>query len=232
MNAVAWGHQSMLTAAGLDHQDLPLPQRLALNYAPSGTRPATAALFTFDARLGELVAKASEPLLGQLRLAWWRDEMGKPVPERVKGDPVLDALGQSWAGEEAALVGLVDGWELLLGEALGESALEGFAASRAEAFGALARLLGAVPSAEAAARAGSVWALADFASRTSDPAERDGAVALALGYGRNPAPRARVLRPLAVLHGLALHSLAGGGAPLVSRRRDVIAAVRLGMFGR
>ena len=232
MNAVAWGHQSMLTAAGLDHQDLPLPQRLALNYAPSGTRPATAALFTYDARLGELGAKASEPLLGQLRLAWWRDEMGKPVPERVKGDPVLDALGQSWAGEEAALVGLVDGWELLLGEALGESELEGFAAIRAEAFGALARQLGAVPSAEAAARAGSVWALADFASRTSDPAERDGAVALALGYGRNPAPRARVLRPLAVLHGLALHSLAGGGAPLVSRRRDVIAAVRLGMFGR
>lgn len=232
MNAVAWGHQSMLTAAGLDHQDLPLPQRLALNYAPSGTRPATAALFTFDARLGELVAKASEPLLGQLRLAWWRDELDKPVPERVKGDPVLDALGRTWAGEEAALVALVDGWEVLLGEALGREMLEDFAQGRAGAFAALARLLNAGTLVESASHSGSVWALADFASRTSDPAERDGAVSLALGYGRNPAPRARVLRPLAVLHGLALRSLAGGGAPLVSRRRDVIAAVRLGMFGR
>lgn len=212
---------------------LPLPQRLALNYAPARVRAPTAALFAFDTRLSELVAKANEPLLAQLRLAWWRDELGKPPAERAKGDPVLDSLGETWAGEERALAGLVDGWEQLVGEApLPGSALEAFAQGRADAFAALARLAGEQAAEEAARGAGTVWALADFVSRASDEEERQAALALAQGVAREAAPLPRPLRPLAVLRGLARRALAAGGAPLVTRRRDILAALRLGMTGR
>lgn len=210
----------------------PLPQRLALNYAPAKHREAMAVLFALDARLSELVAKANEPLLAQLRLAWWRDELGKPADERAKGDPVLDALGQWWTGEEPALAGLVDGWEQLVGDApLPDSALEAFAEGRAAAFAALARQTGEGAFAAQAHTAGRVWALADFATHTSDPDERAAALRLA-GRALDAPAFPRALRPLAILHGLARRSIARGGAPLIAGRRDILAALRLGMFGR
>ena len=46
-------------------------------------------------------------MLGQMRLAWWREALGKPVADRPRGDRVLDAIGQDWAGREAALVAMV-----------------------------------------------------------------------------------------------------------------------------
>ena len=211
---------------------LPPPQRLALNYAPAAWRAATGALFALDTRLSELVAKANEPLLAQLRLAWWRDELGKPPGERAKGDPVLDAIGLWWAGEEPALAGLVDGWEQLVGDPpLPDATLEAFAEGRAEAFAALARRVGEGGAAADAEAAGRLWALADFATHTSDPEER--AAALRLAGAAAGAPRLpRALRPLAILRGLARRSIARGGAPLVAGRRDVLAALRLGMSGR
>ncbi|WP_374405754.1 hypothetical protein [Pelagerythrobacter sp.] len=211
---------------------LPLPQKLALNYAPAASRDATAALFALDTRLSELVAKANEPLLAQLRLAWWRDELGKPVDARAAGDPVLDAIGQWWGGEEVALAGLVEGWEQLVGDApLPARAIETFAEGRAGAFAALARHTGEPEAAADARAAGRLWALADFAAQATDAEERAIALTFAEETERR-APRERRLRPLAVLYGLALRSLAGGGAPLVGGRRDVLAALRLGMFGR
>ena len=46
--------------------------RLALAYAPAEARPAWAGLLALDARLAGVVRAAREPVLGQLRLAWWR----------------------------------------------------------------------------------------------------------------------------------------------------------------
>ncbi|WP_182849666.1 squalene/phytoene synthase family protein [Pelagerythrobacter aerophilus] len=224
----------MLSAAdSMDLGFLPLPQRLALNYAPERIRAQTAALFALDARLGELVAKANEPLLAQLRLAWWRDELSKPQEERARGDPILDTLGETWPGEEHALIRLIDGWEQLVGAApLPGSALESFADGRAGAFAALARLAGE-PSAEEIARdAGRVWALADLAARVSDDQERQTACRLAEGQEHRFPRLPRALRPLAVLRGLAHRALLLGGAPLVTGRRDILAALRLGMIGR
>lgn len=211
---------------------LPLPQRLALNYAPAAWREATGALFALDARLSELVAKANEPLLAQLRLAWWRDELGKPAGERAKGDPVLDTIGRWWEGEEPALAELVDGWEHLVGEPpLPGRSLEAFVEGRAAVFAVLARRIGESAAAADAHAAGRLWALADFATHASDADER--AAALRLAGAAEGAPKLpRALRPLAVLHGLARRSIARGGAPLVGGRRDILAALRLGMLGR
>jgi phytoene synthase len=32
-------------------------------------------------------------MLGQMRLAWWREALGKPLADRPRGDEVLDAVG-------------------------------------------------------------------------------------------------------------------------------------------
>lgn len=212
---------------------LPLPQRLALNYAPAAWREATDALFALDTRLAELVAKANEPLLAQLRLAWWRDELCKPPTERAKGDPVLDAIDPWWTGEQPALVGLVDGWEQLVGDrSLSEQTIEAFAEGRAGAFAALARRTGEGAAQADASAAGRVWALADFATHTNDAEERAAALRLAGSTAGNDPQLPRALRPLAILRGLARRSIAHGGVPLVGGRRDIFAALRLGMLGR
>lgn len=212
---------------------LPLPQRLALHYAPGPARAPTLALLALDARLSELVAKANEPLLAQLRLAWWRDELGKPQAERARGDPVLDAL-EAWAGEEQALAGLVEGWEHLIGDApLPASSLEKFADGRGNAFAALARLTGQGQSAKAAGHAARIWALADFAAHSRNAEERSTALQLGGALARRAGAKlSRPLRAVAVLRGLGRRAIERGGGPLVGGRRDVLATMRLGMLGR
>lgn len=214
-------------------EPLPLPQRLALNYASPPLRGPATALFTLDARLGELVAKANEPLLAQLRLAWWRDELRKPAADRARGDPVLDSVGESWGGEEKVLSALVDGWESLVGDApLPEHAIAAFAEGRSGTFAALARLVGRADAIAAARETGTIWALADFAANVTDEEERAVAVRLAGETAPAPGKLPRILRPLAILRGLSRRALARGGGPLVSGRGDILAALRLGMFGR
>lgn len=212
-------------------ETLPLPQRLALAYAPARLRAQTLGLFALDAHLANLIRKGREPLLTQARLAWWRERLGDPVETRPKGDPVLDLLA-SWQGHEAALVALVDGWEHMVGESLGHEEIRQFAEGRAAAFAGLAALAGEEKSREAAARAGSRWALADLAAHLGNPTERERTLeaARASGVGRHALPRA--LRPLAVLDGLARRSLAAGGTPLADGPGSGLAALRLGILGR
>ncbi|WP_373487503.1 squalene/phytoene synthase family protein, partial [Blastomonas sp.] len=144
----------------MDPDLLPQPQRLALLYAPPGMRPAVGCLFELDERLGRIVATAREPMLAQMRMVWWRDRLGEARDMRPKGDPVLDAVGSYWPGEEAALIALVDGWEELLGQApLSENAFRQFAEGKGAAFAAVARLAGQASYAEAAHDAGCRFAL-------------------------------------------------------------------------
>ncbi|MBS3932029.1 MAG: hypothetical protein KGZ65_12405, partial [Sphingomonadales bacterium] len=125
---------------------------------------------------------------------------------------------------------LVDGWEALLGEApLPQDHLTQFAAGRGESCAVLAEVLGAGESAGSARLAGSAWALAELAPRLSDPHERDCAAALIAQHPWDNIALPRALRPLKLLHGLALRSK--GQTPLLDRRRDILAAFRLGLLG-
>ena len=210
---------------------LRLPQRLALSYAPRTTRAGFAGLFAFDAALGDIIRQAREPVLAQLRLAWWRDALAKDVADRPNGNPVLGLLN-AWGAETAALRDMVDGWEGLLDEGgLDEDAINRFATARADAFSALARLSGA-GRIEEVAGAGKLWALADLRSGLSDIGERD----LALGMAQRalPLPRTlpRAMRPLAVLAGLAHRALLRGNGVILSGKEDMVVAMRLGLFGR
>lgn len=209
--------------------ELPLERRLALSYAPARARPATLALFALDGALGRLVQSTREPMLGQLRLAWWREALARPLNQQPQGEPVLEAL-QVFGDHRGKLECLVDGWEALLGEApLPQHHLTLFATGRGEACAVLAAVLGEDSAAGSARQAGSAWALAELAPRLSDPQERDDAAALIAQHPWENLALPRALRPLKLLHGLALRSK--GQAPLLERRRDILAAFRLGLLG-
>ncbi len=209
--------------------ELPVEQRLALTYAPGPSRPVILGLLALDNRLAGIVRQAREPMLGQLRLSWWRDRLGPNGPSGTSGDPLLDLL-DGWGAQRTALAGLADGWEHLLSETqLDAAALRGFIEARAQACAAMAERLGEGASAGEAARAGRNWAVAELASKLSDPAERELAGALAAAQDWRAARLPRALRPLAVLHGLARRSR--GASPLLSGPIDGVVAVRLGLLG-
>lgn len=206
---------------------LPAVQRVALAYAPQRSRAAWLGLLALDTRLAQLVRETREPMLGQIRLAWWRERLGGAREKRPKGEPLLALLGE----DSERLVPLVDAWEAMLGEApLPRDTLADFAEGRARAMAGLAAALGHPAAADDSARVGRSWALADLALRLSHPQERE-RVAELIAVGDQTAPRLpRQMRPLVVLHGLAFRDLgrgtdeAGMGA--------LFATLRLGIFGR
>lgn len=205
-------------------------QRLALAYAPAASRPGLLALLALDARLAGIVRHSREPMLAQLRLAWWREQLATmgDKGESGGGDPLLASI-RVWPGSRAPLVGLVDGWEAMVGEApLPASAFAPLAEARASAFAALAASEQEAASAMAMARA---WALADIADRLSDPREREAALALVQAQDWRARRLGRGLRSLCVLHALAARAVsrkAGARAGFV----DLLVAMRVGLFGR
>lgn len=212
-------------------QSLPPERRIALAVTPAPLRPVLEALLLLDARLGEALARAREPLLAQVRLAWWRERLAEGPAAWPLGNPVLTHLAACWLGPTEALVALVDGWEELLGEApLDQHAIARFAAGRGAAIAAFADIVGEAGFRDRAAKAGQRWALADFASRASDARERTAAFALARALPPC-GPLARALRGVALLDGLAARAVARG-EPLLAGRAAALAALRLGLFGR
>lgn len=204
------------------------PERLALAYASARTRPVTLALLTLDARLAAILRGRREPIVTQLRLAWWRDVLARPAAEWPRGEPLLDAL-RTWR-DPSCLAALPGGWEALVADELTPAAIAEFVDGRGQAFACLARELG-ISAREDAAAAARVWALADLAAHLSDGPER----ALVVEYGRTlPAPPrlSASLRPLAVLAALGWAALDRGGAPLLSGPRSALRALRIGMTGR
>ena len=210
--------------------ELPLDRRLALAYAPAAVRADHLAVFLLDLRLSRLVAQQREPMLTQMRLAWWRDRLREEASGFHHDEPVL-ALLAGWGAQRADLVALVDGWEALLADPpLPDFAVRNFAQGRAQAFSALAIRAALPQQGEEAARAGFNWALADLAAHLSDPEELAQVRAIATERDwRRPRLEKR-LRPLAVLHGLAARQK--GAGPLLGSIRAGLAAMRLGLLGR
>jgi phytoene synthase len=213
--------------------ELPPLSRLALAYAPAPARIPTLALLALDARLAGIVRRSHEPMLAQLRLAWWREQLGSSHDDGwADGEPILAGL-RSWGGAHGPLVALVDGWEAMTGAApLAAERLALLPAGRGAAFSALAHAIGAQHDAAEALRTGREWALADMLPRLGDEAERSALDELVAG---EPWPRARLgrtLRPLAVLHGLARRRRAGKAASPPAGASSMLAAMRIGLLGR
>ena len=215
-------------------ENLPDEARLALAHTKPILRDALRIFLDFDHRLARIVSATTEPMLGQMRLAWWRDMLGMDVSDRPHGDAVLDAIGEVWAGKEAALMALVDGWEHMLSDPpLSRDAALAFAKGRGAGRAGLAERIDAPASVRDHARAcGEIWALADAASHIAQGPERDTLLDLAqeLHWANKalPAP----LRGVAVLGALAKRSVEAGGAPLMAGRGAALVALRAGLFGR
>ena len=208
---------------------LPPLQRLALAYAPTASRPALIALFALDARLADIVRHSHEPMLAQLRLAWWREQLAASSGAPGTGDPLL-ALLCDLSGSRSALSGLADGWEAMTGPPpLPSSAFMALAEARGQAFAALANSPG---EAAIVLRMGRSWALADIAAHLSDAREREAVLALVRDQDWRWQRLPRKLRPLAVLHGLAARTNGLKNDSVSLTPAALLAAVRLGITGR
>ncbi|WP_332817782.1 hypothetical protein [Sphingopyxis sp.] len=83
---------------------------------PRARRAAMAGLWALAARLTKLLVDAREPLIGQIKLAWWRDMAAMLATDPAglpKGEPLLAELSATWA-EQGGLDGLIDAAEAML----------------------------------------------------------------------------------------------------------------------
>ncbi|WP_416831848.1 MAG: hypothetical protein ACMUJI_02435 [Erythrobacter sp.] len=211
-------------------ESLPVEAQLALLHTPSILRQALTIFLELDSRIARIVAATNEPMLGQMRLAWLREQLGNSREARPSGDAVLDGIGVHWQGCEHALIALVDGWEFMLAEELDEAGASAFARGRAAPFLALGQMAGAsnADTVDVAARR---WALVDAAVHIPDGTERTMLLDLA-SANREAVRLPRSLRGLAVLDALARRSLRRGGRPLMEGRGASITAARAAIFGR
>lgn len=190
---------------------------IALAYVKPRFSRIFSAIFRLDHALGRVVAATREPMVGQVRLAWWRDNLllfqqGKPVA----AEPVLQALADGLDGVmlHQNLSTMVEGWDILFESMpLSRDQLATYARLRGGTlFGALAALAG-LSDTESAAAVGARWALADFARHCTDAPTAADAIAM---VNDRPAPVVDVLS-LAILGRFATRDcargLAGFGTP-------------------
>lgn len=85
-------------------------------YWPIGLRPAFDALLDLDAAMADVVATSTQPALGAIRLAWWREALERLDHEAPPAEPRLASaasllLPLRLSGAELAQ--LEDGWSAL-----------------------------------------------------------------------------------------------------------------------
>jgi phytoene synthase len=120
---------------------------------PVELRPAFDALFGIEDAMVEVVTSSTQPALGAIRLAWWREALERldsksPPPEPRLQAAAAELLSRGISGAE--LAGLEDGWSTLLEE---EPDVDRIGRRGARLFAIAARLLGASdPMLDAAGR--------------------------------------------------------------------------------
>ena len=188
---------------------------LALTYVPLRNRGALAALFAIDRAMADVVRTTKEPMLGPIRLAWWRerleelDEHGaapaEPRLQKVESELIPRGVtGRELAALESGWLHLFDPfpWTVQTSEAIW------FRGNLL--FGLGARILGRAE--ERIQGAGGLWALVDAARHCSDVQSRAMLLDQARSFGRGlsgvrfPGP----LRPLSMLTLLAMRDCRRG----------------------
>jgi phytoene synthase len=183
---------------------------LALAYVPASRRAAVGALWRLDSALSSVLSTGREPLISQIRLAWWREVLEKLDTAPAPAEPVLKALAADVlpAGVSGAQLSAMEaGWAVLLSpDPLGAVDLELYASARGGLlFRHTARLLGEPLPGLAVEAGGGAWALVDLARHSKDADDAEAAVAAARAVQEHRWP-AR-LRPLGMLAALARRDL-------------------------
>jgi phytoene synthase len=168
-------------------------------------------LFDIDRAMADVVRSSTQPMLGQIRLAWWRERLQELDGGEVPAEPRLQAVeaellprgitGASIAGLESGWVRLFDDfpWDRRTSETIW---LRGRLL-----FGLGARVLGGSPDGIEAA--GGVWAMVDAARHCSDAPSREMLLKQARRFAAGlPSTRFPVaVRPLSGLGALAVRDL-------------------------
>ncbi len=142
---------------------------LAVLWAPKGARAALVAIHSLDLELKRIVVEAREPMLAEIRIAWWMEQLAAMANgATVQPQPLLQALAETAAArgfDLATLAKAGEGFRALLQERLpdalslaywrGEPLFQTLAAAT------LGRPL-AEDEAESAAAAGTRFVLADL----------------------------------------------------------------------
>jgi hypothetical protein len=139
---------------------------LASLYAPAERRPFLFALYAFALEIGRVRRVVREPLVGTIRLQWWREALDGTRAEEAGANPVMVALQDAARRSGLEVDRLIDAVEARQSELYGTSAVE----AEAAVFVAAARLL--APPVDLAAVARQAARAVTFASdpRRSDEA--------------------------------------------------------------
>ncbi len=134
---------------------------MALLYVPEALRPALFALHGLDLELASVVVGTTEAMIGEIRLAWWREALEGLDAGRVPAQPLLQLLAAEVLprGISGADLAALEGrWLAMIGTYDVPAAhVEG----GARLFGWSARLLG--DDAVVGAALGRAWVLGDDA---------------------------------------------------------------------
>ncbi|MDQ3482327.1 MAG: squalene/phytoene synthase family protein [Pseudomonadota bacterium] len=144
-------------------QSIGADRELALLHIPARVRDAFAALFAIDAAMGDVVARSTEPQLGRIKLAWWREQLEALDEGAPPSEPRLSAAAEQLlplgiAG--SAIAEIEPGWATLLDEQIDPQLVAG---RGAVLFGIGGRILGSTDP--KLAEAGSLYALAAVGRR-------------------------------------------------------------------
>jgi 15-cis-phytoene synthase len=170
------------------------PNQLSITYCDPTIRPFFSLLLAFDSRLRDVAIRNTEPLIAQLRLAWWRDAISADTDIPKSGEPLLSALydlhpAQLASLARASMLDLLTAWEqIIVLDDIGAAAQD-FAELRSDAlFGGYIRAID-MPDTDEARAVGVDWALNDINFKGTDE----------LNYAVKAKLRHRNYRPLTIL---------------------------------
>ena len=189
---------------------------------PRERRAAMAALWAFAERLTRLLIDAREPLIGQIKLAWWRDMaaiLASDPSALPKGEPLLAELGATWAGQ-GGLDRLAEAAEAML---LAEDADD-----RRDAAAGFGSQLFALSGGDVAG--GRRWGLLWGAAVQQDPQDARDLIAVARDDARPPRGVFAGNRPLLILDRWAAAIARRDGER--RWRSEGLLLLRIGLFGR
>lgn len=181
--------------------ELAPPVRLAIAYAPPDFRSAFALLLQIDSRFADILRNAREPMVAQIKMAWWREAFASAAEARPKGEPLLQALNE--VGDRiplSALETLASAWEhLLINAQFSQEVIDTHTELRAEAiFTTYVHWMGCMQDMRPIGR---IWAFESL--RIAFPERVEGC-----NMPSAPLPKARALRPLSILT-MSVHTQSG-----------------------
>jgi len=164
--------------------------------------------------MGDVVRTSSEPMIGQIRLAWWRERLEELDQGQVPAEPRLKSVADTLIPRGLSgrdISGLEGGWlKLFTAFPWDVSVAEALWFRGRLLFGLGAKLLG--ESDDRIEAAGGVWAITDAARHCSDRPSRAFLLreARTLGRSLSRAKFEPALRPLSMLAALAIRDLRTG----------------------